>query len=59
MAFSSILEGADRYEHGIKEEVRKKGLKVVIEDWAVAKSGELQEEVSAWELANKPLSWLK
>lgn len=30
VAYSSILEGADRYEHGIKEEVKKKGLKVVI-----------------------------
>lgn len=30
ISYSSMLDGAERFEYGVKEEVKKKGLKVTI-----------------------------
>jgi hypothetical protein len=59
VSYSSILDGAERFEYGIKQEIKQKGLKVVIEDFVIAKNLELREDVSAFELFSKPLTWLK
>ena len=50
-----MLDGADRFEAGIKEEIKKKGIKVRIEDFNIYEGGEVNGSVSCWELYNKKL----
>ena len=59
VSYSSMLPGAERFGEGIKQEVKQKGIKVTIEEFKVSKSLELREEVSAWELMQRPLGLLK
>lgn len=59
VSYSSILDGAEKFEYGIKEEMKQKGIKVTIEDFIIPKNVELREDVSAFELMNRPLGWLK
>lgn len=59
VSYSSILDGAEKFEYGIKEEMKQKGIKVTIEDFTIPKNVSLREDVSAFELMNRPLGWLK
>ena len=59
ISYSSMLDGAERFGYGIKEEVKKKGMKVQIEEFQIPKQAILQEEISAFELMNRPFTWLK
>ncbi len=35
VSYSSMLDGADRFEHGIKQELKSKGIKVKIEEFTI------------------------
>jgi hypothetical protein len=48
VSYSSMLDGAERFENGIKEEIKQKGIKVTIEDFIIPKNLELREDVSAF-----------
>ena len=41
ISYSSMLDGAERFEYGVKEEVKKKGLKVTIQEFKIGQ--ELRE----------------
>ena len=55
ISYSSLLDGADRYESGINEELKKKGIKVKVEEFAISK--EPAGGISALELYKTPLKW--
>ena len=59
VSYSSMLDGAERFEYGIKEEVKKKGIKAAIQEFQISKEPHLEEEVSAFDLMKKPMTWLK
>ena len=59
VAFSSILDGAERFGEGVRQEMKQKGIKATIQEFKISKGLELEEEVSAWELMQRPLGWLK
>jgi hypothetical protein len=48
VSYSSILDGAEKFEYGIKEEMKQKGIKVTIEDFIIPKNVQLREDVSAF-----------
>lgn len=37
ISYSSMLDGADRFGAGIEQEVKKKGLKIKIEEFQISK----------------------
>jgi hypothetical protein len=49
VSYSSMLDGVERFGHGIKEEMKAKGIKVQIEEFFIPEGPQkLGEEVSAW-----------
>ena len=48
VSYSSMLDGAEKFEYGIKQEMKQKGIKVSIEEFVIPKKIELGEEVSAY-----------
>ena len=53
-----MLDRVDRHEENIKQEVKKQGLKVTIEEFVISKPV-LREEKSVWDLYNTPIAWIK
>jgi hypothetical protein len=55
ISYSSLLDGADRYGASINDELKKKGIKVKVEEFTISK--EPAGGISALELYKTPLKW--